>query len=194
MKKNRIWSIVGLLFLLYCSSAGNYINSGDDYLADNNTWLALIDLAICSFCLMIVPFIWRLINKKRFDIKKGKAICRWNSIIAFIISSILMAATDIGFVGGLGALIYYFINKWIFVDEKTNSENIDKPLEEVVEESVPTAIEDNTIEIVEEIQNRKEVETEEIKKIATPKYCSECGIKLEKGWQFCNNCGVKIIK
>lgn len=28
----------------------------------------------------------------------------------------------------------------------------------------------------------------------TPRYCNECGEKLEQDWLFCNNCGSKIIK
>lgn len=117
MEKKKIWWTIGLLFLLYCSSSGNYLNSGDQYLYDNSSWLALIDLLICSFALMIVPFVWRLINKRRFDAVKGKKICRWNSIILFIISIIMQVAMEISIIGGLGALMYYFINKWLFVDE-----------------------------------------------------------------------------
>lgn len=113
--------VIGLLFLLYCSASGNYLNSGDEYLYENNSWLALIDLLICSVALMIVPFIWRLVNKKRFDCVKGKKICKWNSIIAFIISIILNVTMEISIIGGLGAIMYYFINKWLFVDENLMS-------------------------------------------------------------------------
>lgn len=118
MEKKKIWWSIGLLFLLYCSASGNYLNSGDDYLYDNSSWLALIDLLICSVALMIVPFIWRLVNKERFDCVKGKKICKWNSIIIFIISIILNVTMEISIIGGLGAVMYYFINKWLFVDEK----------------------------------------------------------------------------
>lgn len=117
MQKKKIWWTIGLLFLLYCSASGNYMNSGDEYLYDNSTWLALIDLAICSVAMMIVPFIWRLVNKERFTCQKGKKICKWNSIIIFIISIILTASSGVSVIGGLGAVMYYFINKWLFVNE-----------------------------------------------------------------------------
>lgn len=123
MEKKKIWWVVGLLFLMYCSSYGNYLNSGDEYLYDNSSWLALIDLLIYSVALMTVPFIWRLVNKERFDCIKGKKICKWNSIIAFIISIILTLSMEISIVGGLGAVIYYFINKWLFVDEDLMSKD-----------------------------------------------------------------------
>lgn len=118
MQKKKIWWIIGLLFLLYCSASGNYLNSGDDYLYDNSSWLALIDLVICSVAMMIVPFIWRIINKRRFELQKGKKICKWNSIIIFIISIIMTASGGVSIIGGLGAVMYYFINKWLFVDEE----------------------------------------------------------------------------
>lgn len=124
MQKKKIWWIIGLLFLLYCSASGNYLNSGDEYLYENSTWLAIIDLVICSVVMMIVPFIWRLVNKKRFSCQKGKKICKWNSIIIFIISIILSASNNISIVGGLGAIMYYFINKWLFVNEEVSDEQI----------------------------------------------------------------------
>lgn len=123
MEKKKILGVIGLLFLLYCSASGNYLNSGDEYLYENSSQLALIDLLICSVVLMIVPFIWRLVNKKIFDCVKGEKICKWNSIIAFIISIILNITMEISIIGGLGAVMYYFINKWLFVDENLMPED-----------------------------------------------------------------------
>ncbi len=98
----------------------------------------IIVLLIISFILMIVPLIFKLINKKRIEYKKGKKICLFNSIILFMLFSIpnlltilkndefnqAMTIDPISFAKSLIliyfviAIIYYFINMCFFVDNK----------------------------------------------------------------------------
>lgn len=116
MKKNRVVWIVVLFIILYLSAIVNYLNSGNGNFNINYIWLAFIDFAISSFVMMIIPFVFRIVNKKKLSLKKGKIICACNSIILFIVSCILMEIFNIGFIGGLGAIMFYFINKWTFVN------------------------------------------------------------------------------
>lgn len=88
-------------------------------LSDISFLYALIDLFINTFCLCFIPFLLKKKNKGLLEYNKGKGICLWNSIIWFFVSvflTILLGFT-IG-VGGIGAVMYYFINKWAFVEEK----------------------------------------------------------------------------
>ena len=58
----------------------------------------------------------------------------------FVLSLVLQVITDVLLIGGVGALIFYFINKWIFVAEEqsnveetvTKHENVDQPAKPIV--------------------------------------------------------------
>jgi membrane protease YdiL (CAAX protease family) len=98
----------------------------------------ILVLLIVSFILMIVPLIFKLVNKKRLEYKKGKVICLFNSLILFIVFSIpnlltilkgsnnneIMSIDPVSFSSSLIlvyciiAIIYYFINMCFFVDNK----------------------------------------------------------------------------
>ena len=98
----------------------------------------ILVLLIISFILMIVPLIFKLVNKKRLEYKKGKVICLFNSLILFILFSIpnlliilkgnsnneVMSIDPISFSKSLIlvycmiAIIYYFINMCFFVENK----------------------------------------------------------------------------
>ena len=183
MKKTdkKIGWIIFLLFLLYASSSGNYLNSGDDYLYDNSSWLALIDLVIASVAMMIVPFIWRLINKELLPFKKGKRICMWNSIILFIVSIILSATSEISIIGGIGAVIYYFINKWLFVDYM----NIGVSVNYIICNNCES-----------KVDSRKKIcpncelplEGKELKENTGKFKCSSCGALCDSDDKYCKNC------
>lgn len=120
-----------LIIFMFTTLGGQYIEYG--YSIEQSTIAALIDIVIITFIMMFVPLCFRIHNKKLLEYKKGKKICKYNSIIAFILSVILTVTlnkenTFVG-VGGLGCLIYYFINMCFFVSEmdynlkKENSEN-----------------------------------------------------------------------
>ena len=98
----------------------------------------ILVLLIVSLILMIVPLIFKLVNKKRLEYKKGKVICLFNSLILFIMLSIpnlltilkgnnnneVMSIDPVSFSKSLIlvyciiAIIYYFINMCFFVDNK----------------------------------------------------------------------------
>ena len=98
----------------------------------------ILVLLIISFILMIVPLIFKLVNKKRLEYKKGKVICLFNSLILFILFSIpnlltilkgnnnngAMSINPVSFSKALIlvyfiiAVIYYFINMCFLVDNK----------------------------------------------------------------------------
>lgn len=100
--------------------------------------LEILVLLIISFIYMIVPLIFKLINKKRIESLKGKIICLLNSFILFILFSTpnlltilkgnrsdqIMSIDPIAFSKSLIILffmisiIYYFINICFFVDNK----------------------------------------------------------------------------
>lgn len=147
MNKKRLTTTIILLFLLFASAFGNYANSGNDYYADRALIFGFLDFCISCACMMFIPFICRLSEKKKIEYEEGRKICKWNSIILFIVS-VLLKMTQIsgGFIGGLGALFFYFINKWLFVKDKEvkddNGETERKenaaetPREETTEKSV----------------------------------------------------------
>ena len=98
----------------------------------------ILVLLIISFLLMIVPFVFKLVNKKKLKYEKGKIVCLLNSLILFIIFSIPNLVTILkgnGNIGGMSidpvsfskslilvycviAIVYYYINMLFFVDNK----------------------------------------------------------------------------
>lgn len=100
----------------------------------------LFILFIISILMIIVPFIFRLITKKKIKYKKGKLLCFLNSFIIYILFLIpnlitilkrndnleVMSMDPVAFSKSLIvaflfiAIIYYFINMFLFVDNKNN--------------------------------------------------------------------------
>ena len=100
----------------------------------------LFILFIISILMIIVPFIFRLITKKKIKYKKGKLLCFLNSFIIYILFSIpnlitilkrndnleVMSMDPVAFSKSLIvaflfiSIIYYFINMFLFVDNKNN--------------------------------------------------------------------------
>ena len=118
MNKKRLTTTIILLFLLFASAFGNYANSGNDYYADRALLFGFLDFCISCACMMFIPFICRLSEKKKIEYEEGRKICKWNSIILLIISLLMNVTVGVGIIGGLGALCFYFINKWLFVQDK----------------------------------------------------------------------------
>lgn len=174
IKKRYIW-IALLLLLLYATQVAKYFT----YLEPEEFYRAylfgLLDVVIVSVIMQLFPFIWRLCNKNNLVYKKGNRVCYINSIVLFIISSTIYGVTnqEFGIVGVIGAVIYYFINKWLFVDnyiemvqnpkEKTNKKDI------LVCSSCGAVVKD------------------------TDKKCSNCNEKFDNKDIFvCSSCGTKV--
>jgi len=83
--------------------------------------------------MMLVPFIFQIINRGELEFEKGKNICKYNSIVLFVISVLLKVIANMMFIGGLGAIIYYYINLKLFVGKENKrqfeNENWDDFLE-----------------------------------------------------------------
>ena len=98
----------------------------------------LFVLIVVSIIMILIPFIFKLVNKKKIKYKKGRIICLLNSSILFITFSIPNLLTvlkgnnnleytsmdPVAFSKSLIiaylfiAVIYYFINMLLFVDNK----------------------------------------------------------------------------
>ena len=122
IKENKkiYWSL-GLLIVIYASLVGSYINTefqGNPFL------YASLDIIIYTFIAMLFPLIMRLKNNDKLDYKIGEKICMWNSIIIFFLSLIIKEEFNFFPIGGMGALIYFYINLWLFVDEKETDKDI----------------------------------------------------------------------
>src|SRR5574344_1456493 len=106
-----------LLLIMYGLAFAYYYGSDNSYIKNNASLLGLTAVLIISLIMMIVPLFAWLLKDKKLPSERGKKICKWNSIIFFIISILLFITGNYGFVGGIGAVIYYYINKWLFVNE-----------------------------------------------------------------------------
>lgn len=108
MKRGKFMILVALIFI-YASASGQYLQYEET--AKNAMLLGIIDTVVISFTLMIAPAALRFRNEKPFSYDKGKKICMINSWVIFI-SSIFLAALGLNFIfiGGFGAIIYYYIN------------------------------------------------------------------------------------
>lgn len=183
---------ITILILFWISSCGQYLSLLEDPL-DNINWAylyALIDVAIASVIMSICPFIYRIINKEQIEYYKCKKICIANSIILFIVSIFLTSIISIGFVGGLGALCYYFINMGLFSKKKPekNSKNSDtffiNPKLTNAENQRIFFSEMPLEELKDLIENKKEEYTEEAYNIAFEQYklrSTEISTTDEKG-------------
>lgn len=191
MKKNKFFQIFGLIFLVYLSVTGQYL-SNPNY-KDDALLIGLFIIIVLSIEMMIVPFIVRLFNKERLDIKKGKLICSWNSIIAFILSfALLDVAEELGIsvvgVGGIGAIIYYYINKWLFVhNEDTLKEKKKKMLKKQIDDNFSNILEESNNLLDEDFSDLVRCEKRKIR------FCKLCGGKLDIN-NKCKKCGKQYFK
>lgn len=123
-KSSYVGKIVLLYVLMFMVTAGQnaqaYLDAGVEYNEAYTSSLlsALITLVVLSAVMMAVPLVCKLVCSKLLAEEKGKKLCMWNSIAVFVLSFLLyMMEIPIPVaVGGVGALCFYFINKWIFVE------------------------------------------------------------------------------
>ena len=136
---NKTKKIIGFsLLLIILIVIKLFLDGPDLYNFGEELIPEILILLIVSFILMIVPLIFKLVNKKRIEYKRGKIICLFNSLILLIVFSIpnlltilkgaknteTMTIDPIYFSKSLIliyciiAIIYYFINMCFFVDNK----------------------------------------------------------------------------
>jgi hypothetical protein len=167
-----------LIILLWASSSGQYLNEGFE-LSQANMY-GLIDIAVASILMLCYPFISRIINKEQIEYYECRSMCIGNSIILFIISLVLTATIGFGFVGGLGAVMYYYINMNLFSAPKTErvkKEN-KEPIDDYIYDPSLSDIENqknrfsqmDIITLDDLIKNKKEEYTEETYAIALEQY------------------------
>ena len=96
-----------------------------------------IILILISIIMMLIPLIFRLKNKKKISYKKGIKLCFLNSLVIYIVSvipcinniintdiEVMMSFDPITFAKQLViifliiSIIYFFINKLIFIENK----------------------------------------------------------------------------
>ena len=186
--EKRKWYIIFLLWFLQLSSAGQYLNNGVSFA--RATIFGFFSMIITSIIMMIIPFLVRYSNKDLLEYNYGKKICIWNSISIFIISIVINITTNGKYIiiGGLGALIYYFINMWLFVSERNVYENEIELYENdfKFDEDV-----DNSNEINYDLLKPKE-KLEKEARIENHRYCTKCGKSINEEWDFCYYCGNKL--
>lgn len=205
------------LIILYISVLANY--SINNYSTQESIIYSFVDIIIISCVMMFIPFLIRMYNKKPLEYEKGTKLCKTNSIILFIISVILKAMELYSFVGGIGAIMYYYINKWLFVniDNTNNCENEEK--DTANKDIIYSKKEENTFVELDEksqliensdlsqtakiklLQNKDFLSVNELKdmitKIKNPQtnekvFCTHCGKEVQETWEFCKFCGNKI--
>lgn len=123
----RILAALLIIFLIYLSMAGEYLNNYEFVQASA---LAFIDTCLITLLMIFIPGIIRIIKKERLNYNWGCRIALANSIIIFLISFIVSYSldTNIG-IGGLGAILYFFINMLLFAkpytkpDKSINNKN-----------------------------------------------------------------------
>lgn len=116
------WTIT-FFIILWFSTMGAFIGTE---LEDKAFIIGSVNTIIITLIMMAVPTLFKFF-KKEIEFNKWKKICKWNSIIIFFISIIISAVLfegELYGIGGLGALMFYFINKWsYFMYEKSDIEN-----------------------------------------------------------------------
>ena len=126
-----------LLLLPYFSISGELINNGMiDF--PNYLIVAFINVLFLTTVMIIIPLFFRLFNGSEISYQKGRKICLINSIVLLIISLFFDVTMNILFIGGLGVIVYYFVNMFWFVLPKdfssTVQENIVEKEESIIEE------------------------------------------------------------
>jgi len=106
--KKSISIIAILLVLSYMNFLHPYLV--DSYLNKYAFLLGWIDFIIFSIIMMVIPFIYGMV-KKKCTIKDINRISFINSLLLFVASIIYSEVNGVLYVGLLGVIMYYFINK-----------------------------------------------------------------------------------
>ena len=177
INKKRYFGIFLLLMVIWVSLFGEYVQLSASGEISGNWKLACFVQFLITCCIMFfVPFIFFILNGDRLENKKGKIICIWNSIILFIISLVFKITMDFTFVGGLGCIAFYFINKWLFVYYLDEPKRTFKYKETKIKTS-----------------NKKDkIESGNIKK-SNVRYCKLCGNQLDED-NYCEKCNKQYFK
>ena len=131
---NKTKNIIGIFLLLTNLIIIKIFLGGTGSISFDDVLLIFILFIVTSLIYMIVPFIIKLVNKKRLDYQKGKKVSLINSLIIFVLSSIpiviglikvkineMSSFDPISFLKSLLVVItyfsitYYFINICFFV-------------------------------------------------------------------------------
>ena len=112
----KSFTIIGvLLFVMFSCLLSPYLEN--QLLCDYAVAFGLIETASVSLFMLVFPVFYVVLADNR-TLKSIKRICVINSIATFLISVFLQSIRlSIPFptIGGLGAIIYYFINKHILL-------------------------------------------------------------------------------
>ena len=122
----KVFRIAVLIILMYLSLGGQYHENIPNITWDKANEYAFWNIVLVTILMGLVPALWTYINKGKLPKRKGKRICMWNSIVLCLVSAIIDTMTGFRFIGAIGAWFYYFINKWLFVDETNDSEPKEK--------------------------------------------------------------------
>ena len=196
MKRKHIIATIIFIFLLFMTSMGAYLEefarqgASFESMGRQSLVLALANLFIASIIMMLVPLSCRLINRKRLSLKRGNRLCLWNSIILFVLNIILLAISDISFIGGVGALFFYFINKWSFVEYRQ-----DFNVNELSAEQITTKINNVTVPNISNTAPHTTISETPVP-VTKPynKYCSRCGNGIDPITKKCTGCGKQYFK
>lgn len=116
-KKSKILSIIFLVILFITCIIENYV----DHFNSNFIIKTILYFIIIGFLGILVPFIIKTIKKEKLSVASGRLICFLNSFYMLVISIIIIPeildSAKVCISGIIGALVFYFINSWLFIDE-----------------------------------------------------------------------------
>lgn len=194
--KNIILSAITLLFIWSVMSISymNGTNITDTKLAFS---YGFIDFLIMTLAMMIMPAIGYFKNGGLFEFERGKKLCQRNIWIAlgvlFVKDIILLGGIYGEVLQNLGSnmvysLIYYLINKTLFVSDVENvkkvvNNKITEDKKKVDKYVVNSFVEEENEIVVQEIE-KKELG----KNSQKSSFCAKCGGKLDDS-KKCTKCG-----
>lgn len=215
MENKHTGKIILFYVLMFTSSFGEMMGEllrngyAYDYAVGYGFLSTLLSICVISIALMLVPFICKIIKERPLAYKTGKKICLWNSIVLFVLSCVLMSFTGVGLVGGIGAIFFYFINKWIFVES---------PSLYRIENTEENATCDNEEDFIENIQQNPDLDIDKMSPEEAAKYlmalqlnehysssndakqedkkffCKLCGNIVDSETKKCTGCGKQYFK